>query len=181
MTTASKITLLRIMMIPVFIIVILLDFQRSEIIALVVFIVASVTDSVDGYVARKYNQVSDFGKFIDPLADKLLVTAAILVFVETRQMPVWAAMLIITREFAVTALRLVAVEGGLVIAAGTSGKIKTVVSVVAISVMLTPLHSRILTAGITVDNLCVALMVITTLWSGCEYFYKNRALLDYRK
>ena len=138
MTTANKITILRVLMIPLFLIAVFLREDYAQIVALIIFILASITDSIDGYVARKYNQSTNFGKFMDPLADKLLVTAAILVFVERGQMPSWAAMIIIAREFAVTGLRLVAAADGLVIAAATSGKIKTAVSIVAICIMLTP-------------------------------------------
>ena len=178
MTTASKITMLRIAMIPIFMIVILLDFPYSELVALLIFAIASVTDGIDGYIARKYNQISNFGIFIDPLADKLLVTAAILIFVERGQMPSWAAMLIIAREFAVTGLRLLAVGVGTVIAAGSSGKIKTVVSIVGICFMLTPLHSYKFFGVLSIDNIMVFAMVATTLWSGVEYFYKNYKILD---
>ena len=177
MTTASKITMARVLMIPVFMITLYSDWEYGEFIALAVFIVACVTDSIDGYIARHYNQITDFGKFIDPLADKLLVFAALLIFVERGQMSSWAAMLILTREFAVTALRLVAVDGGVVIAAGTSGKIKTVTSMVGICVMLTPLRELVI-FGLSVNNVSVWLMLLTTLWSGIEYFYQNRALLD---
>ena len=179
MTTASKVTMVRVFMIPLFMLFMYWDFSYSDLAALLIFAAAGITDSIDGYIARKYNQVSNFGKFIDPLADKLLVMAAILVFVERGQMPGWAAMVIITREFAVTALRLVAVEGGKVIAAGTSGKIKTVTSIVAICVMITELHSLEFIPGLlTVNRLCIFLMVLTTLWSGVEYFIKNRHVLD---
>jgi len=179
MTTASKITMLRIGMIPIFMLFMYLDFPYSDIIALMVFIIAGITDSVDGYVARKFNQISTFGKFIDPLADKLLVFAAMLILVERGQVPSWAAIIIITREFAVTALRLVAVEAGVVIAAGTSGKIKTVVSIVGICIMLTDLAGFvIIPPAFTTNSLCVLLMLATTVWSGVEYFYKNKDVLD---
>ena len=179
MTTASKITMVRIGMIPIFMAFMYMDFPYSDIAALAIFIVASITDSVDGYVARKYNQVSTFGKFIDPLADKLLVFAAMLILVERQQIPSWAAIIIITREFAVTALRLVAVEAGVVIAAGTSGKVKTVVSMVSICIMLTELKNFvIITDSFTLNSLCVWLMLITTVWSGVEYFYKNKDVLN---
>jgi len=182
LTTASKVTLTRIAMVPVFMIFMARSFDYSDIVGLVIFIIASVTDSVDGYIARKYDQISDFGKFIDPLADKLLVTAAILIFVERGQMAAWAAMIIITREFAVTALRLVAVEGGLVIAAGTSGKIKTVVSIVAICFMITPWHTIPLIPSILdVNGLCILLIVVTTVWSGVEYFVKNWSVMSFKK
>ena len=182
MTTANKVTMLRIAMIPMFMAVSYTDMRYSELFALIVFAVASITDSVDGYIARKYNQISDFGKFMDPVADKLLVFAALLIFVERGQMPSWAAMTILVREFAVTSLRLVAVEGGVVLAAGTSGKIKTVVSIIGICFMLTPIHGFELLPGLlTVDSFAVWLMVITTLWSGIEYFYTNRKLLNMSK
>ena len=179
MTTASKVTMVRICMIPLFMLFMYWQFKYSDLIALAIFAVAGITDSIDGYIARKYNQVSNFGKFIDPLADKLLVMAAILMFTGRGQMPSWAAMIIITREFAVTALRLVAVEGGRVIAAGTSGKIKTVTSILAICVMITELHGfEVIPGLLTIDGICIFLMVLTTLWSGVEYFLKNWHVLD---
>ncbi len=177
MTTANKITLLRVALIPVFVVLMLLRFPGSNIIALAIFIIASISDSVDGYIARKYSQVTTFGKFMDPLADKLLVTSAILIFVEWGQIPSWAAFLIIARELAVTALRLVAVDSGIVIAAGLSGKIKTAVTMVCLCVMMTALHEKALFAGFTVDTLCVILMVVTTLWSGFRYFQNHAGLL----
>lgn len=181
MTTASKITMLRIALIPVYFIVMLLDFTGNTWVALAIFIIASVTDSIDGHIARKYNQISDFGKFIDPLADKLLVIAAILIFVQRGQMASWAAMVIITREFAVTGLRLIAVENGLVIAAARSGKIKTVVSLVGLCLMMTPWHDASIIGGFDLDWLIVVLMLITTVWSGVEYFARNGKLLNLKK
>ena len=179
MNTANKITIVRIILVPVFMIVLLLDGKHTNFIALAIFILASATDGIDGHIARKYNQITNFGKFIDPLADKLLVTAALLIFVEWGQMPAWAAMLVLAREFAVTGLRLVAASNGVVIAAAWSGKIKTVTSIIAICAMMLPFHSYVLFGeGFTVDVLCVALIVITTLWSGIEYFIKNRKVLD---
>ena len=128
----------------------------------------------NSFYFHKYdNQVTNLGKFLDPLADKLLVTAALMMFVGWGQMPAWAALVVITREFAVTGLRLIAVEKGIVIAAGWSGKVKTASSLVCICLMLLPLHSNVLFAGITVDALCIAVIVITTLWSGIEYFAGN--------
>lgn len=177
MTTASKITMARVIMVPIFMVIVLLDFSWSRYAGLAVFIVASITDAVDGYVARNFNQITNFGKFIDPLADKLLVTAAILIFIELEQMPAWAGMIIITREFAVTGLRMVAALGNRVIAAGISGKIKTVTSIVAICIMLTPLYSLKL-GPVSVNTVCVAAMVITTIWSGVEYFIQNMDVLD---
>ena len=177
MNTANKITIVRVLLIPVFMIVMLLDLRYSNVLAFVIFALASVTDGIDGYIARKYNQITSFGKFMDPLADKLLVTSAMLIFIQWEQMSSWAAMIIIAREFAVTGLRLVAATEGDVIAAGISGKAKTVVSILAILLMLTPLHSRIVIGGITVDNIAVFLMVITTVWSGIDYFKNSYKIL----
>ena len=163
MTTASKITLARVALIPVFMALLLLDYNW---IALAVFIVASLTDFVDGYIARHCNQVSDFGKFLDPLADKLLVTAAMLVFVQWGRMPSWVVMIVLTREFAVSGLRMVAASGGKVLAAGWSGKIKTFSTMVGLCFMMVfPI--------LWLDWLVIAVITVTTLYSGVEYFVKN--------
>ena len=182
MTTASKITVVRIAMIPLFIAAALVDWKYGNLAALIIFVLASVTDGVDGYVARKYNQVSDFGKFLDPLADKILILSAIMILVERGQMPSWCAVIIIAREFAVTGLRLVAVSGGVVIAAGLSGKIKTCASIVGVCFMLSRWHGVLLAGSwLSIDFLATAIIVITTVWSGVEYFIKNRKLIDFRR
>ena len=169
MTTASKITLVRVVMIPVFMALMLLG---HPIPALIVFIVASCTDFVDGYIARHYNQVSDFGKFLDPLADKLLVISCMVIFVQWGRMAAWALMIVLTREFAVTGLRLVAVEGGRVIAAAMSGKVKTASTMVGLCLMILFRDYPIL------DLIVVAVIVVTTLVSGVEYFIKNWDVLN---
>lgn len=138
-------------------------------------VIASLTDMVDGYVARHYHQVSDFGKFVDPLADKLLVVSCILVFTEWGRFPSWAAMIVLTREFAVTGLRLVAADNGRVIAAGWSGKIKTACTMVGLCVML------LFTESPTLDLVIMILIVVTTLYSGVEYFVKNLDVLGLSK
>ena len=138
--------------------------------ALAVFILASVTDFVDGYVARHFNQVSDFGKFLDPLADKLLVTACMLIFVEWGRMPSWAVMIVLAREFAVTGLRLVAVGNGRVIAAGWSGKVKTFSTMVCLCLMHLPIPEVLV-------QVCVWVIVLTTVYSGIEYFWKNKDVM----
>lgn len=177
MNTPNKITLLRVIMIPIFMIAMISNFAYSNIVAFILFVLASITDGIDGYMARKRNQITSFGKFMDPLADKLLVTSALLIFIQWGQMSAWAAMIIIAREFAVTGLRLVAAAEGKVIAAGMSGKIKTVVSIVGICLMLTPVHDYELIKGFTVDNFAVASMVITTVWSGVDYFRGSSKIL----
>ena len=166
MTTANKLTIMRIALIPVFLVVLYLDFAGARWWALGIFIVACLTDFVDGYIARHYNQVTDFGKFMDPLADKLLVVSAMLMFVEQHQMPAWALLLVVAREFAVTGLRLIAVDNGRVIAAAWSGKIKTASTMVCLCLMLV-FQSNLL------NVVCIAVIVATTVYSGIEYFAKN--------
>lgn len=164
MTTATKLTLLRVVMIPAFMAVFLLGYNWA---ALAIFILASVTDFVDGYVARHYNQVSDFGKFLDPLADKLLVTSAMLIFVQWGRMPSWAVMLVLTREFAISGLRMVAASKGTVMAAAWSGKIKTACTMVGLCLMMVFMNTPL------VDTVVTWVIVLTTLYSGIEYFVKN--------
>jgi len=164
MNTANKLTMLRVLLIPVFLLLLYCGMTYA---ALVVFVMASITDFVDGYVARHYNQITDFGKFMDPLADKLLTTAAMVWFVEVGIMPAWALLLVIAREFSVTGLRLVAVDQGRVIAAGWSGKVKTASTMLAICLMLLPIPDLL-------NQLCVLVIVLTTLYSGVEYFVVNR-------
>mgnify|MGYP000750856281 CR=1 FL=1 len=133
---------------------------------------ASLTDTLDGYIARHYNQTTDFGKFMDPLADKCLVTAAMLWFVEIGQMPGWALLVVIIREFAVSGLRMVAADKGRVIAAGWSGKVKTASTMVCICLML------LVPRFVELSAICVAVIVLTTIWSGVEYFMKNLDVLS---
>ena len=170
MNTANKLTILRVVMIPAFLLVLYLDVPFANYWALAIFAVASVTDTLDGYIARHYNQITDFGKFMDPLADKCLVTAAMLWFVEVGQMPAWALLIVIVREFAVSGLRMVAADKGRVIAAGWSGKVKTAATMVCVILTLLPLR------GI-VDQICTAVIVLTTIYSGVEYFMKNADIL----
>ena len=170
MTTASKITLIRVAFIPLFMVFMYLSHGTSGLwmwVSLGVFIVASLTDYVDGQIARKYNQVSDFGKFLDPLADKLLVIAAMVMFCEWGVIPAWALMIVLAREFAVTGLRLVAVGKGVVIAAGKSGKIKTASTMIGLCVLMGFPSVQILKWVI------IVVIVITTVYSGIEYFIKN--------
>ena len=166
MTTANKLTLCRVVMIPIFLVLLYVDFTGHLWAALAVFILASVTDFIDGYVARHYHQITDFGKFMDPLADKLLVMSAMVWFVEVAWMPAWAFFVVIARELAVTGLRLVAVEQGRVIAAAKSGKVKTACTMVGIILML-------IFPNATLRLVCVAVILVTTIYSGIEYFVKN--------
>lgn len=174
MTTASKITLVRVAMIPVYLVFMYLSAGQPGIwmwIAFALFVLASLTDYVDGQIARKCNQVSDFGKFLDPLADKLLTIAAMAMFCEWGIFPAWALMIVLTREFAVTGLRLIAAGKGNVIAAGWSGKVKTASTMIGLCVLM---------AFPTIDWLSwvvIGIIVVTTVFSGTEYFVKNWSCL----
>ena len=174
MTTASKITLVRVAMIPAYLVTMYLSGGEAGLwmwISLGIFIIASLTDFIDGHIARKYNQVSDFGKFLDPLADKLLTIAAMAVYCEWGIFPAWALMIVLTREFAVSGLRMVAGPKGKVIAAGKSGKFKTASTMVGLCAMMA-------LPGIDVLNtIVIAMIVITTVYSGVEYFIQNWNIL----
>jgi CDP-diacylglycerol--glycerol-3-phosphate 3-phosphatidyltransferase len=179
LTKASMVTLTRIALVPIFIWAMLSEVPYTGIAALFIFILASTTDWLDGFLARRYNEVTTFGKFIDPLADKLLITAAMLFFVQQGRMAVWAAMIIIARDFIVTSLRLVAVAQGQILAAEISGKIKMITQVVCCSFLLFPREAfpflnlsgefwNVYYAG------SVYIMVAVTLWSGIDYLVRNR-------
>lgn len=171
MNLPNKLTLLRIVLILPFLLVLYLDVPFASYIALAIFIIASLTDMLDGQIARKQNLITDFGKFADPLADKMLVTAAMLWFVEIGQMPGWALLIVIVREFAVSGLRMVASDKGRVIAAGWSGKVKTASTMVCIVLMFLPIPPAL-------NTVCVAVIVVTTIYSGVEYFAKNKDCLS---
>lgn len=162
---------MRIILIPIFMVVLYWGFPGANYVALAIFVIASLTDWLDGKIARSRNLVTDFGKFADPLADKMLVTAAMLWFVETGRMPAWALLIVICREFAVSGLRMIASDKGKVIAAGWSGKVKTASTMVCIILMF-------LIPGVALlDGVCVGLITLTTLYSGVEYFVKNKDVI----
>ena len=170
MTLATKITFLRVILIPAYMITMYLSggaagpWMWSS---LAIFIIASLTDFVDGYIARNYNQTTDFGKFLDPLADKLLTLAAMAISCEWDIFPAWALMIVLTREFAVSGLRMVAGPKGKVIAAGKSGKFKTASTMVGLCAMMALPGIELL------NTVVIALIVITTVYSGVEYFIRN--------
>lgn len=175
MTTATKITLVRVAFIPLLMVFLYLSGGQTGLwmwISLGVFIVASLTDFVDGHIARKYNQITDFGKFLDPLADKLLVIAAMVMFCQWNMFPGWALMVVLTREFAVTGLRLVAVQKGTVIAAGWSGKVKTASTMVGLCFWMA------FPCCVWLGWIVTGVIVVTTLYSGIEYFVQNWRCLE---
>ena len=170
MTTASKITLVRVAMIPLYLVFMYLSAGEPGLwmwLALGVFILASLTDYIDGQIARRCNQVSNFGKFLDPLADKLLTIAAMTMFCEWDIFPAWALMIVLTREFAVTGLRLVAVGNGTVIAAGWSGKVKTASTMIGLCLMMA------FPTVMVLNWIIIGMIVVTTVYSGVEYFVQN--------
>lgn len=196
MNLANKLTLIRIFLVPVFLIFIAVkDIPYGTFIATGIFILASLTDKLDGYIARSRNQITRFGKFMDPLADKLLVTAALISLVEFQVIPSWAAIVIIAREFAVSGLRTIAASEGIVIAASWWGKLKTVIQIVAIILLLLEVNiSSSLTLSNSVNNsdflksfftyvpdIALYAAVIITILSGVDYFRKNKHALKIDK
>ena len=170
MTTASKITLARVVLIPLYMLTMYLSNGQAGLwmwLSLAVFVIASLTDFVDGYIARHYNQTSDFGKFLDPLADKLLTLAAMCMFCQWGTFPAWALMIVLTREFAVSGLRMVAGPKGKVIAAGSSGKVKTASTMIGLCVWMAFPSVAI------IGSVVMWIIVITTVYSGVEYFIQN--------
>ncbi|NFK67603.1 CDP-diacylglycerol--glycerol-3-phosphate 3-phosphatidyltransferase [Clostridium botulinum] len=189
MNLANKLTLIRIFLVPIFLIFIVVKgIPYGNFIATIIFILAALTDKLDGYIARSRNQVTNFGKFMDPLADKLLVTTALITLVEMQIVPSWAAVIIIAREFAVSGLRTLAASEGRVIAASWWGKIKTVIQIIAIVLLLLQisigdskyLTNLVINSGFwkgffsTIPNIMLIAAVIITIISGYEYFKKNK-------
>ncbi|MEW9667705.1 CDP-diacylglycerol--glycerol-3-phosphate 3-phosphatidyltransferase [Ammoniphilus sp. 3BR4] len=190
MNLPNKITLARIFLVPVVMLFLLVRFDfgvlsiggfkitYSEIIATLIFIIAASTDGLDGYIARKNKLVTNLGKFLDPLADKLLISAVLISLVEMQRLDAWVAILIISREFAVTGLRLVAVAEGQVIAASNWGKLKTVIQIVAVcSLMINNFPFSYI--GLPFSTIAVWAAIIITLFSGVDYFVKNKHVIDF--
>ena len=177
MNLPNKLTIIRVIMIPIFLAVLsaeFLDGNSARIISAAIFVLASLTDALDGYIARSRNLITTFGKFADPLADKLLVCAALIALVELGDLPSWVVILIVSREFIVTGFRVIAAEKGIVIAAGTMGKFKTVFQMLMTIFLILPLK------GGVYDYIGWALIIIAsvlTVWSLIEYLYKNVGVL----
>lgn len=193
MNLANKLTMLRIFLVPLFLIFIAVqEIPYGTFIATFIFVIASLTDQLDGYIARSRNQITTFGKFMDPLADKLLVTTALISLVELQVVPAWATVIIISREFAVSGLRTIAASEGKVIAASWWGKIKTVIQIISIVALLLQVNigsSQYLTdlvirnefLGVFMEygpKILLVLAVLVTIISGCDYFKKNSKVID---
>lgn len=188
MNIPNKITVSRIILIPIFILLFTIPATWGEIkigseslpvthlIGGIIFIIAAGTDWLDGYYARKYNLVTNLGKFLDPLADKLLVSAAFILLVELGVAPAWVIIVIISREFAVTGLRLVAAGSGIVLAAGSMGKLKTATQLIAIALLLFkdfPFQQLNFSVGL----ITLYLALFFTVISGLDYFIKNKHVM----
>lgn len=175
MNLPNKLTVFRMCMVPVFILFTYLPIPGRYLISLIIFLIAAITDALDGKIARKYNIITDFGKFMDPLADKLLVIAALICLIGPGFVPAWIVILIVARELSVSIMRAIAAADGKVIAAANSGKIKTVTQMLAIVFLLLGVH---IGGGIilTVGTILIYVSALLTIYSGYEYFYKNRDL-----
>lgn len=183
MNLPNKLTLIRMILVPVFVVFMLAPFNGAACegiykwIALIVFVGASLTDMADGKIARKYKLVTNFGKFMDPVADKLLVCSALICLIELGRIPAWAVIIIISREFVINGFRLVASDGGVVIAASIWGKVKTVFQMIMVIMMIVNFDWQwfyILT------QVVMWISVILTVVSLVDYFWKNRDLLTYK-
>ncbi|WP_018660190.1 CDP-diacylglycerol--glycerol-3-phosphate 3-phosphatidyltransferase [Heyndrickxia acidiproducens] len=192
MNLPNKITVSRVCLIPVFLIIMAVPFRWGSVVLLgteipvthlagcIIFAVASLTDWIDGHYARKLNLVTNLGKFLDPLADKLLVSTAFILLVGLQMAPAWIVIIIIAREFAVTGLRLILAEGGEVVAANMLGKIKTWTQIIAIILLL--LHNFPFAAlSFRMDLVALWVALIFTIWSGADYFYLNRKVFAHSK
>ncbi len=172
MNLPNKLTTMRMILVPVFIALYLLNYNIAS---AVVFIIAAFTDFLDGYIARKRNLITNYGKIMDPLADKLLVTSAFVCMVQTGAVAGWMVIVILAREFAITGLRAVAASEGVVIAAAWSGKVKTVTQMIAVIFLITENWPFSLT-GFPFADIMLWIAVIMTVYSGIEYIYRNRSL-----
>lgn len=176
MNTPNKLTMLRVILIPFFLVFLMggVPVEGSKWIALAIFVIASLTDMLDGYLARRDNLITNFGKFMDPLADKLLVCSALIAFVDMKVMPTWIVMIIIAREFIISGFRLVASDNGIVIAAGIWGKCKTVCQMVMTIVLIADLGGVFDMIGQVLIWLSLALTVISLV----DYLVRNRRVIS---
>ena len=175
MNLPNKLTILRVIMIPFFVFFLLsgVGGSASKWIALVIFAAASITDTLDGYIARRDNLITDFGKFMDPLADKLLVCSALICFVELDKLPAWMVIIIIAREFIISGFRLVASDNGIVIAASWWGKSKTISQMIMIILLILDLGGSFTVIETAVTWIALILTVVSLL----DYLWKNRGIL----
>ena len=182
MNLANKVTLARIFLVPIVMFFLLVRIPFGEYIAAAIFILAAITDGLDGYIARSRKQVTKFGKLLDPLADKLLISAALISLVEISLVPAWIAVVIIGREFAVTGLRSIAASEGVIISASKLGKFKTVTQIVAIvAIILNDFIVNMIGISFNIGDIFLYIAVVFTFWSGIDYFAKGWKVLRLNK
>lgn len=173
MNLANKLTIFRVILVPFFVFFMLTDWVPfSRYIAFAIFVVATITDKLDGTIARKYNMISSFGKFMDPIADKLLVSSALICMTALGEMPAWVVLIIIAREFAISGIRLVAADNGVAIAASWWGKSKTIAQMLMIIIMLPKIPQLYL-----IGQIVMYIALVLTVVSLIDYIVKNRKVL----
>lgn len=184
MNTPNKITLFRMFIAPLFLVIYFLDFEYKMLASAVIFAVGAVTDAIDGHLARKNNIVTNFGKFLDPIADKMLVTAGFLALMKDGLCNIWIVMFMITREFAVTSVRLIAAAQGVVIPANIGGKIKTVFQMVAlVSIMIAGQLNVSFSLGLDlplISNILLGITAVISVVSGLVYIFDSRKVIDFK-
>ena len=179
MNLANKLTVMRMILVPIFLVFLVFDcIPYGKLVATALFIIASITDKLDGYIARSRNQVTNFGKFMDPLADKLLVCAAMICLIDTGELPSWIVIIIISREFIISGFRLVAADNGVVIAASYWGKFKTTFQMLMIIVLILNFPGRFFEI---LGIILTWVALILTIVSLCDYLIKNKDVLKEQK
>lgn len=178
MNLPNKLTMVRVLLIPFFVFFLLSAIPGKDIIALIFFIIASLTDFADGRIARKYGLITDFGKFMDPLADKLLVCSAMICLVALGRIPAWIVCVIVAREFAISGFRLIAADNGIVIAASYWGKFKTTFQMIMVILMILNIQNPVMQ---TLTNIIMWIALILTIVSLVDYIMKNKAVISQMK
>ncbi len=177
MNIANKLTVLRILLVPVFVVLMLTKKPSLQVFAAVIFVLAALTDMLDGHLARSRNLVTTFGKFLDPLADKILASSAMILLVELGVLSSWMVILVIFREFAITGFRILAASQGITIAAGKSGKLKTIFQLVSLTLLLFSFPYT-MEMGMSIGQFLFFVSILLTVISGVEYLAKNSQVLD---
>lgn len=177
MNIANKVTMVRVFLVPIFIFSYYYNINNQQTLTAIIFIIASLTDALDGYLARSKNLVTNFGKFIDPLADKILTATALILLVEAGKVAGWIVVIIIAREFTITGFRILAAAEGITIAASPLGKIKTISQLFAIILLLLD-NTVFINFNIPMDYLMLYVSLIFTVLSGIDYIYKNLSVLN---
>lgn len=176
MNLANKITIVRLILVPIFVMIMLSNLIYKDIISAIFFALASFTDKIDGYVARKYNQITNLGKFMDPLVDKVMVSSALIALVQLGRIQSWIVIVILSREFIVTGIRTIAANKGIVIAASNFGKYKTTLQIIAIlSLMLNNMPFSII--YFPFSNIAIYMALFMTVYSGLDYIIKAQKII----